>query len=273
MKKGVNLWCFPAGKKILDCIKAAKKYGYDGVELNLAEEGEINLQTSDKDISKYAKAASDEGIEIISIATSLLWKYPLTDPDENVREKGRDIVKRMIDVAKDADTDSILVVPGLVNENVSYMRAYERAKKALADLSGYAEKNKVYICVENVWNKFLLSPLEMKRFIEETGSKYIKSYLDIGNMLQFGYPEDWIEVLGNLIKRVHVKDFDVSIGNGSGFKYLLEGSINWEKVMLSLKKVGYDGYLTAELSPYGTFPELMIEDTKRHMDAILSLIE
>jgi hexulose-6-phosphate isomerase len=127
----------------------------------------------------------------------------------------------------------------------------------------------VYIGIENVWNKFLLSPLEMRNFIDEVGSGYVGSYFDVGNVLQYSYPEYWIEILGKRIKKVHIKDFDTSIGNINGFKPLLQGDVNWRKVVKALMDVEYDSFITAELSPYKTCPEQLVYDTSRHMDEIL----
>jgi hexulose-6-phosphate isomerase len=143
--------------------------------------------------------------------------------------------------------------------------------EALKALSGYAEEKKVFIGVENVWNKFLLSPLEMAAFIDETGSNYVKAYFDAGNVLQFAYPQHWVEVLGKRIAKIHIKDFDGGIGNITGFKPLLQGDMPWAALMAALKAVHYDGYVTAELGAYRTHPSQLIRDTSAAMDYILSL--
>ena len=130
---------------------------------------------------------------------------------------------------------------------------------------------RIVIGVENVWNKFLLSPLETARFLDEIGSDYVKAYFDAGNVLQFSYPQSWAEALGKRIAKVHVKDFDPAIGNITGFKPLLQGAMDWGALIGALKNVGYDGYLTAELSPYPTNPMQLIKDTSAALDYILSL--
>lgn len=279
MKKGINAWCFPANFTVKQCIEKAKEAGYDGIELNMSEtdlegadkEPNLTINATEREIQEIYGFCKDTGIPVSSVSTSLLWKYSLTSEDEATRNKGVDIVKRMIDAAVLLNTDAILVVPGVVNEKVSYKDAYMRSLEAFKKLRQKAEENRVYIGIENVWNKFLLSPIEMRNFIDEIGSPYVRAYFDVGNVLAFSYPEYWIEVLSDYIVRVHVKDFDTSIGNIHGFKNLLQGDVNWPRVMASLKKVGYKSYLTAELSPYRVNPELLVYDTSRHLDTILSL--
>ncbi len=282
MKKGINAWCMPGSYSVEDCIREAKKAGFDGLELNMAEKAgdsggnggipqALTLDLSKDDLKKIAQAAEKAGIELPSVSTSLLWKYSLTDSDVKVREKAMGIVARMIDAAEVLGADTVLVVPGVVNRDVSYEKAYKRSMECMQELRKYAEEKKVYIGVENVWNKFLLSPLEMRRFIEEAGSPYVGAYFDVGNVLCFSYPEYWIEILSGLIKKVHVKDFDSSIGNIHGFTNLLQGDVDWKRVVGALREAGYDGYLTAELSPYRTFPEKLAYDASVALDRILSL--
>ena len=288
MKKGINAWCFPGNFSIRRCMELAKAAGFDSIELNMSEKNKgkgltddlnfeenlgLTLDTGDNDLQKIAGMAKKIGILISSVSTSLHWTYPLTSNDPEVREKGKRIVLQMIHAAKAFGADAVLVVPGLVDKTVSYRTAYRRSLEAFRELSKTAEREKVYLCAENVWNKFLLSPLEMARFIDETGSPYVGSYFDAGNVLQFSYPEYWVEALGKRIKRVHIKDYSGDIGNIHGFVNLLEGDMDWPVLMKALKKAGYDGYVTAELAPYQTAPELIAKDTSRHMDAIFSYLE
>lgn len=153
--------------------------------------------------------------------------------------------------------DAYLLVPGAVDvfflpdaEVVPYEVCYERAIDFVSKLIPTAEKTGVSICIENVWNKFLLSPLEMRNFIDSFGSKKIGSYFDVGNVLLTGYPDQWIKILGSHIKRVHIKDFKLSVGTAEGFVDLLEGDVDFEAVKKALAEVGYDGYVTAEMLPF-----------------------
>ncbi len=274
MKKGINCWSFPASYTVKECIEHAKKAGYDGIEINMEEGKEspsLRPDSTKAEIEEILKIAQLNNIPISSVATGLHWKYSLTDDDETVRNKGIQIAEKMIEAAKILHTDAILVVPGVVNEKVSYTEAYKRSQEALKVLAKKAEAQKVYIGIENVWNKFLLSPLEMKRFIDEIGSPYVRFYFDVGNVLVFSYPQYWIEVLGDYIVRVHIKDFDTSIGNIRGFKNLFEGDVDWPKVIKSLKKANYDGYLTVELNPYKTQPQMLAYDASKKVDILKTL--
>lgn len=268
MKKGINAWSF--GKmKIEECLSLAKKAGFEGVELNLEEEGELSLESSREEIEEIANLAKDLNLELPSLSTGLHWKYSLSSPDLRLREKGMEIVERMLEDATILRADTVLVVPGLVTEEASYDYVYKASQESLNNLVPLASECRVCIGIENVWNKFLLSPLEFKKFIDEVGSPYLAAYFDVGNVLVSGYPEQWIEILGERIKKVHIKDFITKIGNISGFTNLLEGDIDWRKVILALKKINYQSYLTAELSAYSLYSEKLIYDTSSSMDLIL----
>ncbi|HHY98598.1 MAG TPA: sugar phosphate isomerase/epimerase [Firmicutes bacterium] len=277
MKKGINQWSFPASTSVSDCLRLAEKAGFEGLELCLEEKGEFSLDTSPEYVSKLAQAARDIGIEVPSVATGLYWKYSPTSSDQAVRAKALEIAKRQIEFASILGADTILYVPGAVNvpwdpssEIVEYDVAYSRAKDMLLALTETADQYGINIGVENVWNKFLLSPLEMCQFIDEIGHPRVQAYFDVGNVLVSGYPEHWIKILKNRIKKVHVKDFKVEIGNITGFTNLLQGDVNWPGVVAALQDVGYDGYLTAEiLPPYRYYPEKLIYDVSSSLDEIL----
>jgi L-ribulose-5-phosphate 3-epimerase len=164
-------------------------------------------------------------------------------------------------------------VPGA--EVVPYEAAYRRAGEFLRAALPAARQAGVTLCVENVWNKFLLSPLEMRTFLDELGGEGIGSYLDVGNALLVGYPEDWIAILGRRIRRVHFKDFRRNVGTVDGFCDLLSGDVDWPAVRRALRQVGYDGWVAAEMIPpvpfYKHCPEILIHNTSRAMDAILAL--
>jgi len=231
----------------------------------------LTLGMSENDLAAIKKMSGHYAVPVSSISTSLHWRYPLTDPDSAVREKGMRIVVEMLDAAAYLGCDAILVVPGAVTEYVSYKTAYDRSLDAFMALKKHAETKKVAIGVENVWNKFLLSPLEMAAFIDAIGSDYVRAYFDAGNVLQFSYPQHWVEALGRRIVKIHIKDFDIGIGNITGFKPLLQGNMPWKKLMEALREAGYDDYITAELSPYPSNPAQLIKDTSAAMDYILSL--
>ncbi len=276
MKKSVNLWILPVNVKFEDGLKILKDAGFEGVEVNTSEEGGIlNLNSSESEVKKVADIIRKNGLEIASLLVGQFWKYPLSSTNQKVRKKGEELLEKGIKIAKWLGTDAILVVPGVVaslsgeGEIVNYDIAYKNSQESIKKYVELAEKNNVYICVENVWNKFLLSPIEMKKYVEEIGSEYVKVYFDVGNILVIGFPEMWIRILGRLIKRIHLKDFKLSIGNINGFCDLLEGDVNWPEVIKALKEIGYNSYLTAEVGPYKYFPETKIYNTSLAMDKIL----
>jgi len=276
VKKGINIWSFRGGLSPREYISMAKDAGYDGIEFALDETGIISLDSSDNEIKEIKRIAEGEGLETPSLASGLYWKYPLTSSNEATREKAKDIVKRQLDVAALLGADTILVVPGLVGadfipggEVTEYDVAYDRSLEALTELKGYAEKTKVNIGLENVWNKFLLSPLEMRDFVDKIDSPYVGVYFDVGNVLFSGYPEHWIKILGNRIKKVHFKDFKVSVGNINGFVDLLSGDVNYPAVVEQLEKVGYDDFVIAEMGVYKNYPDQTVYTTSIAMDKIL----
>jgi L-ribulose-5-phosphate 3-epimerase len=277
VKKGINIWSFPEGKDIKYCMKLAKEAGFEGIELALAETGELSLESNEIEIQDIKYAAEDTGIELSSLATGLYWAYSFTSSIKEKREKAKDILKKQLDSASLLGVDTILVIPGAVGvdfipgcEVVEYDTAYEYAFNAIAEMASYAENLKVNIGLENVWNKFLLSPLEMKDFIDKINSPYVGAYLDVGNVIYSGYPEHWIKILGKRIKKVHFKDYRREVGGISGFVDLLAGDVDYVKVMNALQKIDYKSYVTAEMIPgYKLYPEQIIYNTSKSMDRIL----
>lgn len=278
MKKGINQWSFPEGMSIPDCIKLAKRAGFDGIELALAETGPLSLESGEKEIAEIRLAAEAEGIGISSLACGLGWSYALTSESKLNRDKAIDIVKRQLEVAAALQADTILVVPGSVGVDfipgagvTEYDVAYDNALEALAGLASQAAAAQVSIGVENVWNKFLLSPLEMRNFIDSIGSSWVGAYLDVGNTLLTGYPEHWIKILNRRIKKVHFKDFRRSGAGLSAFVDLLAGDVDYPLVMRKLREIEYSDYVIAEMiPPYRHYPEQIIFNTSGAMDAILA---
>ncbi len=279
MKKSISYWSFEGGlegtKDIGECFREAKDAGYEAVELAVGPEGEITPETGEKDCIKILDQAQNAGIEISSLASGLFWEYPLTDNSPEKAAEGKRIAARMLEIASWLELDTVLVIPGAVDiffnpdfQPVPYDRVYDRSVAALKELLPAAEKHKVCMGIENVWNKFLLSPLEMRDFLDSFESEYIGSYFDVGNVMLFGYPEHWINILGERIKKVHLKDFKTSVGTAEGFCDLTEGDVDWPAVMSALNGIGYDGYLTAEMVP--PHPGV-VSKTSPAMDNILSL--
>ena len=276
MKKGISIWSFP-GQSLEQNFALAKDAGFDGVEVAFHETGEVSVESTEKDLMAVKKSAENNGIELYSVAGGVYWDHWLTDDDKKEREFAKDLVRKHLNAAKILGCDTILVVPGSVNAEfaapgkvVDYQDAYDRAMDAFLELKEEAEKLQVNIGIENVWNRFLVSPIEMKEFIDKIDSPYVGSYFDVGNVLFNGFPEHWIKILGDRIKKVHFKDYRVAAGGLHGFVDLLAGDVNYPAVTEALKAVGYDGWVTAEMIPaYTHFSETIIYNTSNAMDRIL----
>ncbi len=276
MKKGINIWSFPQGT-IKENLTLAKDAGFEGVELAINASGELSMTSTEKEILEVKKTADDLGLSLYSLSSGLCWDLRLSDDDEKMREKAKDMIKKQLDTAKILGADTILVVPGVVNvefsfpeKKVAYDVVYERSLESLNELKKYAETLQVHIGLENVWNKFLLSPMEMRDFIDKIGSAYVGSYLDIGNTLYCSYPEDWVRILGNRIKKVHFKDYRMQAGGLHGFVDLLAGDVDYPEVVKALNEIGYDGWVSAEMIPnYKHHTDAIIYNTSYAMDRIL----
>lgn len=276
MKKGINIWSFQKDS-LAECFALAKDAGFEGVELALAEDGEIALKTSEKELLSVRRQAADAGIELYSLSSGLYWQYSLTDPDPVKSERAADIVKNQLETAAILGCDTILVIPGAVEVDFApelgvndYSAVYDAALNELDRLKGFAKGCGVSIGLENVWNRFLTSPIEMRDFLDKIGSEFVGSYFDVGNVVYNGEPEHWIRALGPRIKKVHFKDYRRSVGTLDGFVDLLAGDVNWPEVTAAFKDIGYDGWVSAEMIPsYKFYPDTIIYNTSHAMDAIL----
>ena len=272
MIKSISFWSFPDGMTIEQRMTMAKDYGFEAIELTVEGEGEITPDSSPDDMQKFVDMADRIGLKLPTLATGLGWAYPAIGPDPEVCAKGIEIIRTSLQLAAALGAKTFLVVPGTVTADYSYDEAYDDCVDVFTDLGAYAEDAGVYIGLEYVWNKFLLSPLEFAGIIDEINKEYVQAYFDVGNVIPNGFPEQWIRILGDRIKAVHFKDFRESIGTGTfdGFVDLLEGDVPWAAVMEALEEIGYDGPVTAEMMPpYPYYPERLIEATSRSMDVIL----
>lgn len=276
MKKAISVWSF-AGQPVRECIKLASEAGFSGIELALEESGEIGMNTGDEDLLRIKEYADVLKIKIHSIATGLYWSYSFASEDENEREKAFEIAKKQIRTAKVIGADSVLIIPGHVSVSfapglgiIEYDLAYERAHNAIMKLKQTAEEYSINIGLENVWNNFLLSPIEMRNFIDEIESPFVGAYFDVGNVVVNGHPEHWIKILGSRIKKVHFKDYRIDPGGLGGFVDLLSGDVNWPLVMGAFEKAGYNSWVTAEmLPPYKHYSDQIIYNTSQSMSRIL----
>ena len=261
MKKGINYWAFQpesdgSPRNVVDAMQEARDIGFDCFEPTVEETGLISLTTGEREAEKVRLSAERIGVELITLASGLAWGSPATHPDEEVREKAIGQSLKIIEIAAWLGVDTVLYVPGMVSAVFipdfppqPYDKVYARAEEALKRILPEAEKRGVRLGIENVWNRFLLSPLEMRDFIDSLDSPFVGSYFDVGNIMLTGHPEHWIDILGRRIFAVHLKDFRVAVGNLDGFVDLLSGDVDFPAVMSALERSGYEGPLTAEIVP------------------------
>lgn len=240
LKKGIMWGSIGVGQTISEKFQAAKLAGFDGVEV-----------MSHLDRNEVLKARDATGMVIPSVCNALHWKYLLSDPDPKVREEGIAALKVSLEDAKVYGADTVLLVPGRVSEAVGYDECWKRTIEEIKKVIPLAEQLKVKIAIENVWNNFLLSPVEASHYVDQFKSNRIGFYFDCGNILVYGWPEQWIRILGPRITKVHIKEFSRKIadkqGKRAGFGVkLLEGDVNWPVVMEALDDIGYNGWTTIE---------------------------
>lgn len=253
MKKGISMWAF-SDRSPEVCFELAKQYGFDGVELALGSSGPVRYDSTEAEMKALREQLNSYGLEAYSLVCDDCWANSLTSNNPESRKKAEEVVICQLKLASWLGCDTILVLPGIVagfdpkGEVVPYEVVYERAVAAMKKLAVYAEKYGVVLGVENVWNKFLLSPLEMRRFLDEVDHPMVKAYFDVGNVLINGYPQQWIRILGNRIAKVHFKDF---VCETYKFIDLLQGDVDYNEVMKAFKEVGYDDWATAEVFPEG----------------------
>ncbi len=270
MIKSISFWSFPPGIGVNAVLQKAKELGYEAVELTLEAEGDITADTPDDKLQEIRNAADELGIKLPTFATGLHWQYPLITAGGKEGTEGIEIVKHEVRCAKILGASTVLTVPCTVGPDLDYDDAYNTGIQLYRKLGDIGVEAGVNVGVENVWNKFLVSPMEFARFVDEVNHPNVVAYFDVGNVLLFGYPEQWIKILGKRIKAIHFKDFRTAVGTLAGFVDLLEGDVAWDAVIAALKAVGYDGAVTAEMMPqYGYHPWRLLEATSKSMDAIL----
>ncbi|MBL7188809.1 MAG: sugar phosphate isomerase/epimerase [Phycisphaerae bacterium] len=235
LRKALQFGMLPRDLSNADKFKLARKCGFEGIE---------GAPMKDLDAAvELGKLAREAGTPIHSIVYGG-WGAPFSSPDPEVIEKGLEGMETALRSAKALGADTVLLVPANLNEDVGYGDAYKRSQKHIRTLLPLAKELKIVIAVENVWNKFLLSPLEFARYVDEFDSPWLKAYFDVGNVIVYGYAQDWIRTLGKRIVKIHLKDFK---RKGYQWTNLLEGDVNWKQVRLALDEIGYDGFLTPEL--------------------------
>ncbi len=227
-----------------DTLTLCQDAGYDAVELTFGEGKDTDINMSDTELKGIATKCEAAGVEISSITAGYANRGNLLSLDDEQRKNGAKSLARGLEVAGALGVGGILLHPGQLSVEGTYQQVWDNLVGILKDLAPSAEIHKVAIGLENVWNRFLLSPKEMREIVDEIDSDWVGTYLDTANMMAYGYPEHWIRELGDRIKRVHFKDF--SRGSHQ-FVNLLDGDTDWAAVMEAFRSVGYDGYVIHEV--------------------------
>src|SRR5438045_823206 len=247
---------------IAEKMKMVKEAGFEGAEMN-----------SHMNQDEVVRARDDAGLIIPSVCGAHHWDKPLSHPDLKVREEGLEALKQTLRDAKRYGASSVLLVPAVVNKEVSYSDAYTRSQAEIRKAVPLAEELGVKIAIENVWNQFLLSPLEAARYVDEFKSSAVGWHFDVGNVIHFGWPEQWIHVLGKRIQKLHIKEYSRTkrdkAGPRAGFDVkCLQGDNDWPTIMQALDEIGYHGWGIAEQHG-GSTPE-GLKDLSDRMDKIFA---
>ncbi len=256
IKKAVLIGMLPKQLSYLERFNLATRVGFEGLETQTVTDSNV--------VEEIKEAAAQAGLKIHSVMNMDHWKYPLSSADPKVVDQSIKGMETSLRNAKAWGADVVLLVPAVVNPDTSYKDAYTRSQKRVREMIPLAKELGVVIGIEEVWNKFLLSPLEFARYIDELDSPWVKAYFDVGNVVLFGYPEDWIRTLGKRIVKLHLKDFK---SETKQFVPLREGSVNWVQVRKAIDEVGFKGYATVEL-PDGD--EAYLREVSARVDKIIA---
>lgn len=275
MKKSIGDNMIPNGWSFEQGLELVKKAGYDGIELWLGEVPWFQMNTTDTQVTELRRKVESAGLVVSNVSTGLHWKTPLSARDPSVRAQAIRIVERELETAQLLGCDAILVVAGLVTQEVPYNEVYQRCLDVMQQLAPVAAKARVKIGCENCNSeqRFLLTPREFRTFLDEVDSPFVGIHLDVGNIHDTGFAEQWIEIHGPRITRIHLKDVMKKRGRCSDTVYtsLFIGDNNWPAIRAALTKVRYDGWLIAEMEArYRYAQDQQFYDTAADMDRLIS---
>jgi L-ribulose-5-phosphate 3-epimerase len=279
LKKGLCYGGLGRASEPREAFELARAAGFHGLELGINAQGRVGLPPPYDEPDRAAELARSVGLELSSVGgPGFLDLFPREA--EEVLPEIIARVERGCQAARALGATAMLQIPGYVqimwdpkSPVIPYDVAWERALTIYRELAPVAERHGMTLCVENVWNRFLLSPREMREFVDAVGSPAVRVYFDVGNVVVSGFPEQWLRILGPRIGRIHLKDFRASVGTLDGFVMLLEGDVNWAEVMAAVREIGYQGLLTAEYGPYPHGPETLLAHLSASMDRIIALAE
>ncbi len=277
MKKSINAWSIDPNSAMEEMFRDIREAGFEGIELNVDDNPKdrhaLSMRTTDADLAEVLALSKKYDLPVGSISTSLWGRCPMGDPSQ--ADNGRALLEQQLRCAKALGATGILTVPAGHGEKRTLREAWENSVQFLRDQRELIHRYGIAVGVENVWNAFFTSAFDMVKFLDEVDDPLVQAYYDVGNVAAFSDTENWIDILRGRICKIHIKDYrrnNGSINTGGTFVDVTEGSINWKKVIPALKKAGYDGYLTAEVSKAD--PQLSYKDyyrlVSRQEDQILT---
>ncbi len=279
MIKGISYLSFENGLSNTESIDSAltqtKSNGFDALELSVSSEGVINTNTSKAECEIIRKKINDSGVFVDSIATGMSWGVSPTSDDESIRKQSISLHQDAIKVASHLECKALLFVPGVVKSPISpeivrYDRALDRLREAINQCLPIAEDLNVDLCMENVWNGFFYSPIELRDFVDSFNSDRLGIYLDIGNLIGYQqYPPHWVELLNSRIKRVQIKDFQENFDWTGSFSFcdIGAGDVPWSETIEALNSIQYKSTIIAEMLPWD---ETILSRTSVAMDQIFN---
>lgn len=264
IKKALKLGMVEGDMSLMDKFKLMREVGFDGVEVEYAPDLKIDELLAARDAS---------GVCIEGLVCGMLWQKQLSSNDPAVRKDGIENAAKSLRLARQLDANSVLLIPGVVNKDTSYADAYKRSQAALRELIPVAKEQNVVMALENVWNNFLVSPVEAARFLDEIDSPFVRWHFDVGNIVFVGWPDQWIRILGKRIFKVDIKEYSRAKrdqeGLWKGFDVnLLDGDCDWPDVMKAFKEIGYTGWGAAEVPGGG---RERLKDIADRMDKIFAM--
>ena len=241
IRKSTLISMLPKVGSYAERFAVAREAGFEAIEMGTV--------AREEEAAEIREAAGKTGLRVHSVMNADHWRFPLSSSDPEVVNRSVRGMETSIRNAALWGADTVLLVPAVVDATTSYRDAWTRSQRVIRErLLPAARDAKVVIAVEEVWNKFLLSPIEFARYIDELDSPVVRAYFDVGNVVLYAFPQDWIRTLGARIVKVHLKDFQFDRANGRfAWKNLGEGDIDWPEVRRALDEIGYAGYVTTEL--------------------------
>ena len=277
MIKGISYLSFENGlsnnEPIDSALSQTKMHGFDALELSVSSEGVINTNSSKAECEMIRKRIDDSGVFVDSIATGMSWGVSPTSDDESIRKKSISLHQDALKVASYLDCKALLFVPGVVKSPISpeivrYDRALDRLREAINQMLPIAEDLNVDLCMENVWNGFFYSPIELRDFVDSFDSDRLGVYLDIGNLIGYQqHPPHWVELLNSRIKRVQIKDFQENFDWTGSFSFcdIGAGDVPWKETIEALRTIEYKSTIIAEMLPWD---ETILSRTSAAMDQL-----